>query len=198
MYFSRTAFILSVAAIGLSNPMLKRVSVLLRPQRYAEFQISDGVAGQALAEVAQKFPVDTILRDPASVTPDDLAILKAARQTAENAETETGGFNDAIAKANATQPGSAVVRALQLGKNKNKILKLQLLLLTRTIEVSQGHGNQTALTETSRKLNHNVALDEAAAGQPSKGVDFKGDSLPPETEAPVPSPQPVAVCPAIE
>jgi hypothetical protein len=40
-----------------------------------------------------------MLADPKSVSANDLAILKAARVTAEGAETDAGGFNEAIAAA---------------------------------------------------------------------------------------------------
>jgi hypothetical protein len=40
--------------------------------------------------------IDQFQADLAGVSDNDLAILKAAREVAEDAETGTGGFNDAI------------------------------------------------------------------------------------------------------
>lgn len=57
--------------------------------------------------------------DLANVDPADAAIIKAARTTAEDAEVNAGGFNDAIAAAS-----GADADALQVGKIKNKVLKL--------------------------------------------------------------------------
>jgi len=49
MHFSKIAFFTFVASVLAVD--------LLTVQDYADFQISDGVAGNALAEVAAKFPV---------------------------------------------------------------------------------------------------------------------------------------------
>lgn len=114
-------FALLTPALSLCTPVQKRAD-LLQTQSYADFQVSDGVAGNALAEVAANFPVrdslpspssshplwfpsiyaymdtkvDEFRAAPAAVSESDLEILKAARKTAEAAETQEGGFNDAI------------------------------------------------------------------------------------------------------
>lgn len=95
----------------------------------------------------------------------DLKIIKDARETAEDAETGTGGFNDQIDAA-----GDADTTALQNGKIKNKVLKLQLEVLALQIEAAQGDADQEKIDEETTKLNKNVALDEEAAGQESVGV----------------------------
>jgi hypothetical protein len=102
--------------------------------------------------------------DLASVSADDLKIIQDARVTAEDAETGTGGFNDEIAAA------SGDTTALQNGKIKNKVLKLQLEVLALQIEAAQGDADQAKIDEETTKLNKNIALDEAAAGQDSVGV----------------------------
>jgi len=62
MYLSKAALILSLAVSALALPLhlptpsQKRANVL-KVQAYADFQVSDGVAGNALAEVRAKFPV---------------------------------------------------------------------------------------------------------------------------------------------
>lgn len=60
--FFKTAFIFSLAVSALALPAssdsrrVKRADVL-KSQSYADFQVSDGVAGNALAEVNANFPV---------------------------------------------------------------------------------------------------------------------------------------------
>lgn len=57
MHFPKLAlFALLTPAFSLCTPVQKRAD-LLQTQSYADFQISDGVAGNALAEVAANFPV---------------------------------------------------------------------------------------------------------------------------------------------
>lgn len=60
MYF-KTAFLFSMVASAMAMPtgnqqMTKRASVLTA-QDYSQFQVSNGVGGNALAEVQAKFPV---------------------------------------------------------------------------------------------------------------------------------------------
>ncbi|KAI1640633.1 hypothetical protein F4809DRAFT_637436 [Biscogniauxia mediterranea] len=178
MFFSKIAVILSVAASALAMPAgleahkQKRAGVL-SVQDYSQFQVSDGVAGNALAEVQAKFPVDET--NLAGVDPDDLAIIQAARETAEAAETDTGGFNDAI-KAAGSGNSSA---ALSVGKIKNKVLKLKLEVLGLQIDQAiNGKDNSAKITAETTKLNKNVQLDQDAAGQASQSVDFSGDDSP--------------------
>lgn len=84
---------------------------------------------------------------------------------AEQAEVGAGGFNDAIAAV-----GKGDSTAIQNGKIKNKVLKLQLQVLALQIKGAQGKPDQAKLDEETTKLNKNVSLDVAAAGQASVGV----------------------------
>ncbi|CAK7237323.1 hypothetical protein SBRCBS47491_009937 [Sporothrix bragantina] len=173
MYFSK-ALILAFAASALALPQgvkpQKRAGVLTATT-YDNFQVSDGVAGNALDEVNAKFPIDQT--DLAGVDPNDLAIILAARVTAEAAETDTGGFNDAIAAAGSS---TAAGKALQVGKIKNKVLKLQLEVLGLQIQQAQsGKDNTAKIAAEQKKLTTNINLDKAAAGQTSQSVDFTGD-----------------------
>lgn len=66
MYFKATIlFSLAASALALPAPptevgiLEKRAAAVLKTQTYANFQVSDGVAGNALAEVQAKFPVST-------------------------------------------------------------------------------------------------------------------------------------------
>ncbi|KAK4230545.1 hypothetical protein QBC38DRAFT_356970 [Podospora fimiseda] len=161
----------SALALPMGSPVEKRA---LRVQTYSQFSVSGGVAGNALAEVNAKFPVN--LSNPASVSTQDVAILKAARVTAEAAETKTGGFNEAINTAGGEK--TAAGAALQRGKIKNKVLKLQLQVMTLTIEGARGRDTAAKLAEQQKKLAKNVELDQKAAGLPSTAVNFQGTSQP--------------------
>lgn len=114
--------------------------------------------------------------DFASVDEEDLAIIKAARKTAENAETKAGGFNEAIEAAGGKNTPAG--QALQRGKIKNKVLKLQLQVLASQIEAAQGKDTAEKLASQRTKLAKNVQLDEEEAGLPSSTVDFQGTSEP--------------------
>lgn len=105
------------------------------------------------------------------VSSSDLAIINAARETAEDAETDA--FNSQIEAAS----GSAAT-ALQNGKIKNKVLKLFLEVSALQIQQAQGADNQDKIDEEQTKLNNNISLDTKAAGQTSKGVAFTGDVQP--------------------
>ncbi|KAK4105848.1 hypothetical protein N658DRAFT_492354 [Parathielavia hyrcaniae] len=163
----------SSLAIPTANGDRKVKRGVLSVQDYADFQVSVGVAGNALAEVNAKFPIGT---DFAAVDNEDLAILKAARVTAEAAEVDEGGFNDAIEAAGGKDTPAG--QALQNGKIKNKVLKLQLQVLALQIEAAQGKDTAAKLAEQRTKLAKNVQTDEEAAGQTSSSVDFEGTSEP--------------------
>lgn len=104
---------------------------------------------------------------------NDLAIIKAARVTAEAAETDAGGFNDAIAAAGKSTTAG---KALQVGKIKNKVLKLQLEVLALQIDQAQsGKDNSAKIAAEQKKLDNNIKTDAASKGATSQSVDFQGD-----------------------
>lgn len=105
------------------------------------------------------------------VSSSDLAIINAARETAEAAETDA--FNGQIKAAS-----GAAATALQNGKIKNKVLKLFLEVSALQIQQAQGADNQDKIDEETKKLNNNISLDKKVAGQTSKGVTFTGDVQP--------------------
>lgn len=106
----------------------------------------------------------------AGVSKSDLAIIKAARKTAEAAET--GAFNKAISAAGKT---SAAGKALQNGKIKNKVLKLKLETLALQIDQAQsGKDNSAKIAQEQKKLDNNIATDKKNAGQASQSVQFAG------------------------
>lgn len=64
MHFSTIALFLGLTASSLAAPVPGSANglskrALLTEQSYADFQVSDGVAGNALQEVNQKFPVSS-------------------------------------------------------------------------------------------------------------------------------------------
>lgn len=70
MYIKTAVLFLAASALALPTAQdghHKRAAVLTK-QSYAQFQVSDGVAGNALAEVQAKFPVSTTTTS-AALTP---------------------------------------------------------------------------------------------------------------------------------
>ncbi|KAI0328280.1 hypothetical protein GY45DRAFT_1372512 [Cubamyces sp. BRFM 1775] len=139
-------------------------------QDYADFQISDGTAGNAEAEANAVFvtPFDGV--DLATVDSTTLKAVQTMREAAESAETDQ--FNPAIDAAS-----GAEATALQNGKIKNKVLKLTGEVQALNIQIAQAKaaGKDTSsleskVSEEQTKLNTNIALDKKAAGQPSQGV----------------------------
>lgn len=63
MYFKATIlFSLAASALALPAPSqgaVEKRAAVLKASNYADFQVSSGVAGNALAEVQAKFPVST-------------------------------------------------------------------------------------------------------------------------------------------
>lgn len=194
MQFSSFTVLLSLAASAFaaptpadSSPLDKRA---LAFRKYNTFQISDGVGGNALAETNQAFPVD--MRNPGAVSKADLAVLVAARQTAENAET---AFNSAVAAAS-----GAAAQALDVGKTKNKVLKLRTFEMLVQVQQARGSTDKDAqLADIQKKLAANVSLvwfrsgkcmrvlilpflqvklDQANKGKKSQSVSFTADVQP--------------------
>lgn len=151
MQFSSFAVLLSLAASTFAAPIdsapLDKRALTFR--KYNTFQISGGVGGNALAETNQAFPVD--MSNPGAVSKADLAVLVAARQTAENAET---AFNSAVAAAS-----GAAAQALDVGKTKNKVLKLRTFEMLVQVQQARGSTDKDAqLADIQKKLAANVSL----------------------------------------
>ncbi|EIN11744.1 hypothetical protein PUNSTDRAFT_50620 [Punctularia strigosozonata HHB-11173 SS5] len=137
---------------------------------YADFQISDGVAGNAQAEAAAVFLDPFANVDLATVDADTLDAVQTMREAAESAETDQ--FNPAIDAAT-----GADADALQVGKIKNKVLKLTGEVQAINIKIAQAKAKgsdtsdlESSLAEEQKKLDTNIATDKASAGAASKGV----------------------------
>ncbi|KAI4517924.1 hypothetical protein K525DRAFT_209804, partial [Schizophyllum commune Loenen D] len=128
---------------------------------YADFQISDGVAGDAEAEANAVF-VDPF--DGVDLASDNIQTM---REAAEDAETEK--FNSAIEAASGDEAD-----ALQVGKIKNKVLKLTGEVQALKIKIAQAGGDtadlEDKLAEEQKKLDTNIATDKKSAGATSQSV----------------------------
>ncbi|KAJ7677592.1 hypothetical protein B0H17DRAFT_1206874 [Mycena rosella] len=147
----------------------KRAAFSFALQSYDQFQISDGVAGTAEAEANAVF-VDPFPADLTTVDATSLANLGTMREAAESAETDS--FDPQIAAAS-----GADAAALQVGKIKNKVLKLTGEVQQIKIKIAQATaaGQDTSSLETDlateqTKLTTNIATDVKSAGATSKGV----------------------------
>lgn len=107
-------------------------------------------------------------QDPANISEEDQEIISKARETAEDAETGTGGFNEQIEAAGGKDTDEG--KALQVGKIKNKVLKLQLEIMDLQIKQAKGDDQTDKIAEEQTKLQSNMQQDADAAGQESKSV----------------------------
>lgn len=57
MLFSKAAVLFSILALSVASPIKSKKAGVLTVKSYADFQVSDGVAGNALNEVNANFPV---------------------------------------------------------------------------------------------------------------------------------------------
>lgn len=132
---------------------------------YADFQISSGVAGDALAraEAVFKTPFDGV--DLATVSDEDLDNLNTMRGAAS--QFETTDFNPAIEAATGEEAD-----ALQRGKIANKVLKNLGSVMVASIKQAKaeaagedGSEFATKVTEETTKMNKNAATDKADVGK---------------------------------
>jgi hypothetical protein len=148
MRFSASIVLSGLLATAFAAPIANEKRALTASS-YADFQVSDGVGGNALAEVQAKFPLPS---DLSTVSAADQKVISDARVVAEAAEVDAGGFNDAIEAAS----GDALA-ALKVGKIKNKVLKLSLEV--SDLQISQavdGTDNTAKIAAEQTKLNNNI------------------------------------------
>ncbi|OCF40936.1 hypothetical protein I317_05214, partial [Kwoniella heveanensis CBS 569] len=135
-----------------------------------DFQISDGVAGDAEAQANAVFVDPFAGCDLSTVDDASLENVKTMREAAEDAETDL--FNPQIEAA----ASEAEADALQVGKIKNKVLKLTGFSQALRIEIAQGGGadRQSKLDEEDGKLAKNIATDVDSAGAASQAAVGEG------------------------
>jgi len=169
------AFIVSFVSLTSALPLtLNARSLQARAafveQDYSQFQISDGVGGDAKEKAAAIFNTPFQGVDLATVTKAERDAVEAMRQAAEAAETDD--FNPQIEAAS-----GAAADALSVGKTKNKVLKLTAEVQRIQIDIAQAKAAskdtsslEDKLTEEQTKLTKNIGLDQANKGKASKGV----------------------------
>ncbi|KAG9098094.1 hypothetical protein FRC06_006816 [Ceratobasidium sp. 370] len=143
----------------------KRQATIFPLRDYADFQISSGVAGDALsrAEAVFKTPLDGV--DLATVSDEDLKNLNTMRGAAS--KFETTDFNPAIEAASGEEAD-----ALQRGKIANKVLKNLGSVMVASIKAPKAEAAgedasefATTIEEETKKMNKNAATDKADAGK---------------------------------
>ncbi|CAE6455060.1 unnamed protein product [Rhizoctonia solani] len=148
-----------------STTSVKRQAQIFSLKDYADFQISTGVAGDALsrAEAVFKTPLDGV--NLATVSDEDLDNLNTMRGAAS--KFETTDFNPAIEAA--TGENAA---ALQRGKIANKVLKNLGSVMVASIKEAKAKAAgedasefTTKIAEETKKMNKNAATDKADAGK---------------------------------
>ncbi|KAF7796060.1 hypothetical protein EIP86_007231 [Pleurotus ostreatoroseus] len=165
-----TASAAAATSTAASSTAVTQTAADFKELDYSQFQISDGVAGNAQAEANAVFvdPFDNV--DLTTVSSDVLEAMNNMREAAESAETDD--FDPQIDAAS-----GADADALQVGKIKNKVLKLtgEVQVLNIKIAQAKAAGKDTSdlesdLSDEQTKLTTNIATDVKSAGQASKGV----------------------------
>ncbi|RDW77528.1 hypothetical protein BP6252_05581 [Coleophoma cylindrospora] len=135
---------------------------------YNDLSISGGVAGNAQAEalaVFTKFGLDP--NNLGSLTAGDLKFLSDVNGVCNDAEK--GVYNAAVSAASGT-----AAESLQIGKIKNKVLKLTATMLRLQAEQAQGTDTSAEQAVEGKKLNNNISQDKGKAGIASTKLDFAG------------------------
>lgn len=148
-----------------STETIKRQAQIFALKDYADFQISTGVAGDALAraEAVFKTPLDGV--DLATVSDEDLDNLNTMRGAAS--KFETTDFNPAIKAATGEEAA-----ALQRGKIANKVLKNLGSVMVASIKEAKAKATgedasefTTQIADETKKMNKNAATDKADTGK---------------------------------
>jgi len=157
------------------------VSVLPFMKHYAEFQISDGVAGNAAAEAAAVFLDPFEGTDLASVPYETYDRLIMARGAAEDAEIEL--FDPAIEDAEA-EGSEWLVDALEAGMAKNRVLYIVASMQAMQIRMAQNRARNITdpyeeedLNQVEADLRWVVNADQENYGKKSMSAlyyDFGG------------------------
>ncbi|WYZ38705.1 hypothetical protein EsH8_III_000619 [Colletotrichum jinshuiense] len=131
---------------------------------FDELSISGGNAGTAKEDALQK--LSGLPTDLTQVQKADLDFLNGVNKIANQAER--GAYNTKIAE---TAPGEDAL-ALQRAKIQNKVLKLTATVMGLQAQQAQGQNVTAKLAEETKKLEKNIADDQANAGKPATGLKF--------------------------
>ncbi|KAI8961173.1 hypothetical protein F5Y11DRAFT_348814 [Daldinia sp. FL1419] len=133
-------------------------------QNYDDISISGGVAGNAEQEALSVFSA-LDMNNLAAADKDDIDFLKSVNSICNDAEEEA--FNPAIDAASGEE-----AKALQRGKIKNKVLKLEATMLRLMIQQAQGEDVSDDMAKEQKKLDNNIKQDEDEAGNASTFLSF--------------------------
>ncbi|KAI4867690.1 hypothetical protein F4820DRAFT_193306 [Hypoxylon rubiginosum] len=133
-------------------------------KNYDDISISGGVAGNAEQEALAVFSA-LDMNDLASADEDDIDFLKSVNSICNDAEDEA--FNPAIDAASGDEAD-----AIQRGKIKNKVLKLEATIIRLMIQQAQGEDVSDDMATESKKLQNNIQQDEDEAGNESTFLSF--------------------------
>ncbi|KAI2616170.1 hypothetical protein GGS26DRAFT_452628 [Hypomontagnella submonticulosa] len=137
-------------------------------QTYNDISISGGTAGNAENEALAVFSA-LDLNNLAAADEDDIDFLKSVNSICNDAEKEA--FNPAIEAASGEEAD-----ALQRGKIKNKVLKLEATILRLMIQQAQGEDVSDEMATEQKKLDNNIKQDEDEAGNPSTFLSFSAST----------------------
>ncbi|KAK1718291.1 uncharacterized protein CLUP02_07578 [Colletotrichum lupini] len=155
------------AALATAAPLGARQATVFSTQTFNDLSISGGTAGTAKQEALDK--LSGLPTDLSTVAKADLDFLNSVNSIANDAEKEA--FNPAIEAANGEEAD-----ALQRGKIKNKVLKLTATMLKLQAQAAQGEDVADKMAAEQKKLNNNIAQDEAEAGNASTALDFNAST----------------------
>ncbi|RYP24355.1 hypothetical protein DL765_000619 [Monosporascus sp. GIB2] len=165
------AIFTALAASVFAAPLAARTGVDLAKRQsafskktYDQLSISGGVAGNAEQEALSALS-GLNLNNLASATQDDIAFLDSVNKICNQAEKNA--FNVAIDRASGEEAA-----ALQRGKIKNKVLKLEATMMRLMIDQAQGKDVADKIEAESKKLNNNIQQDKAEAGKTSTFLSF--------------------------
>lgn len=168
------ALLTATAGLAIASPSsrqadsakAKRQASVFTQQTYDEISISGGTAGNAEEEALAVFSaLDTA--NLADATQADIDFLSSVNSICNDAEKEA--FNPAI---EAAGEDTAEGAALQRGKIKNKVLKLEATILRLQIEEAQGGDVADELATEQAKLDNNISQDVDEAGNESTALQF--------------------------
>ncbi|KAF9874839.1 hypothetical protein CkaCkLH20_07533 [Colletotrichum karsti] len=151
-----------------SASKLSKRAPVFTAKTFDEITISGGVAGTAKEDALKK--LSGLPTDLTKVDKADLTFLNSVNKICNQAEI--GAYNAKIA---ATTPGEDAL-ALQRAKIQNKVLKLTATVMGLQAQQAQGQNVTAKLEEETKKLNKNIADDQANKGKTATALKFNAST----------------------
>ncbi|KAL0943737.1 uncharacterized protein CTRU02_201624 [Colletotrichum truncatum] len=151
-----------------SSSELQKRAAVFTAKTFDDISISGGNAGTAKEDALKK--LGGLPTDLSKVDKADLTFLNSVNKIANQAER--GAYNVKIAE---TAPGEEAL-ALQRAKIQNKVLKLTATVMGLQAQQAQGKNVTAKLTEETKKLEKNIADDQANAGKPATALKFNAST----------------------